>query len=167
MGHYREVKKMRKSFAATLHEKMKTDDRIFLIVGDLGFGLFNEIRKDFPDRFINANAAEMAMMGIGVGLAMQGKIPFVYSITPFLLFRTAETIRNYVNHESIPVKLIGSGRDDNYHEDGFSHFAGDDKDLLKILPNVKSYWPQSKEEIPDLVQVAIETPKPFYINLRR
>ena len=158
---------MRKSFATTLHEKMKTDDRIFLVVGDLGFGLFTEIRKDFPERFTNCGAAEQAMMGIGVGLALEGKIPFVYSITPFLLFRAAETIRNYVNHESIPCKLIGSGRDNSYHEDGFSHFAGDDKDLLKCFPNINCYWPEEKEEIPNLVDEMINNPLPYYLNLKR
>lgn len=158
---------MRKLFAATLHEKMKTDDRVFLIVGDLGFGLFDNIREDFPDRFINSGAAEMAMLGIGVGLAMESKIPFIYSITPFLLFRTAEIIRNYVNHESAPCKLVGSGRDNCYHEDGFSHFAGDDKDFMKLFPNIKCNWPETKEEIPNLVDEMISNPLPYYLNLKR
>jgi transketolase len=158
---------MRKSFATTLHEKMKTDDRIFLVVGDLGFGLFTEIRKDFPERFINCGAAEQAMVGIGVGLSLEGKIPIVYSITPFLLFRAAETIRNYVNHESIPVIMCGSGRDNDYHIDGFSHDASDDKDFMKLFPNIKCNWPETKEEIPNLVDEMINNPLPYYLNLKR
>lgn len=158
---------MRKSFANILHERMQTDDRIFLITGDLGFGLFDKIRADFPDRFINTGAAEQAMMGIGVGLAIEGKIPFVYSITPFLLFRAAETIRNYINHEGVPVKMIGSGRYLDYAHDGFSHFAGDDSDILGIFPMIKSYWPRTEEQIPNFVESAINDKSPFYINLKR
>ena len=158
---------MRASFANILHERMKTDNRIFLIVGDLGFGLFNEIRKDFPDRFINCGAAEQAMMGISVGLSIQGKIPFTYSITPFLLWRTAETIRNYVNHESIPCKLIGSGRDNCYLHDGFSHFAGDDFKLMECFENINCRCPETKEEIPNIVDEMINNPLPYYLNLKR
>src|SRR5688572_6450975 len=98
---------MRKEFASALLEQAKKNSNIILVTMDLGFGLFDNFRKELPGQFYNIGASEQCGMGIGVGLAMEGKIPFIYSITPFLLFRTAETIRNYVNHEQIPVKLIG------------------------------------------------------------
>jgi transketolase len=158
---------MRKEFFDTLHNRMKENETIIFVTADLGFGLANSIKEDFPDRFYNVQAAEMAMLNIAVGLALEGRIAFCYSITPFLLWRAAETIRNYVNHESIPCKLIGSGRDNSYHEDGFSHFAGDDKDLLKCFPNINCYWPEEKEEIPNLVDEMISNPLPYYLNLKR
>src|SRR5687768_10786753 len=114
---------------------MCINEDIFFITADLGYGLADDIRKDFPGRFINTGAAEQAAMGIAVGLAMSGKIPFVYSITPFLLWRAAETIRLYVNRESVPVKMVGCGRDSDYEHDGFSHYAGDDVSLLRGFRN--------------------------------
>ena len=158
---------MRKTFFETLHQQMSVNENIFFTTGDLGFGLANRIKEDFPDRFINTGAAEVCLVGTSVGLAMEGKIVFCYSITPFLLWRAAEVIRNYVNKELIPVKLIGSGREHDYSHDGFSHYAGDDVELMSLFPAVKSYWPQDKGEIPDLVQAAIVTEKPFYVNLKR
>lgn len=147
---------------------MKDDPDIFFITGDLGFGLFDKIRQDFPDRFINAGAAEQAAMGAAVGLALSGKTAIFYSITPFLLFRTAEIIRNYVNHESIPVKLVGSGRDDDYKHDGFSHFAGDDKRfLLMNFENITCRWPMSEEELYWDANDLFYTNTPFYLNLKR
>jgi transketolase len=107
------------------------------------------------------------MVGIGVGLALEGKIPFVYSITPFLLYRPFETIRNYVNREKVPVKLVGSGRNRDYSHDGFSHWAEEDKEIMKIFGNIRSRWPETKEEIPGLVQEMINNPVPYYINLRK
>ncbi len=107
------------------------------------------------------------MIGVGVGLALEGKIPFVYSITPFLLFRPYETIRNYINHESIPVKLIGSGRDKDYSHDGFSHWAEDDRQVMAGFNNIQSFWPRIKEQVPSLLMHAIKTKEPFYINLKR
>ena len=86
---------MRKHFASLLHEEMSKNKDIYLITGDLGYGLWDKIRDDYPDRFFNVGSSEMAMMGMGIGLAMEGKIPFVYSITPFAIYRPFEMIRNY------------------------------------------------------------------------
>lgn len=157
---------MRKEFAKILLEKMREDERIFLVIGDLGFGLFDSIRKEFPDRVINTGAAEMAMMCVGVGLAMEGKIPFVYSITPFLLWRAAEVLRNYVVKEQVPVRLVGSGRDDCYKHDGFSHWAGDDGRFTGMI-GIKSMWPEDDKQVKIVVENMIDTNEPFYLNLKR
>lgn len=154
-------------FAYELHQQMSKNKKIFLLTGDLGYGMFNAIRDDFPDRFVNVGAAEQSLVGLGVGLAMSGKIPFCYSITPFLLYRPFETIRNYINGENIPVKLIGGGRDRDYEIDGFSHNAEDDRRVIELFTHIISFWPETKEEVPDLVKSAIKYKDPFYINLRR
>lgn len=146
---------------------MAKDSRIWAITGDLGYGGFDKIRQDFPDRFINTGAAEQSMMGIACGLAISGKIPFVYSITPFLLFRPAETIRTYINHEKLNVKLIGSGRGSDYEHDGFSHYAGDDKDFMKPFTQIQSCWPESAEDIPRIMELMLKYNKPYYLNLKR
>jgi transketolase len=59
-----------------------------LLTGDLGYGLWDRIKIDYPDRFINTLSSEQLMLGIACGLAMEGKIPVVYSITPFVLYQT-------------------------------------------------------------------------------
>jgi transketolase len=146
---------------------MIKNKKIWVVTGDLGYGMFDRIRKDFPKRFINVGAAEQVMMGVGVGLALEGKIPFVYSITPFLLYRPFETIRNYINHESIPVKMVGSGRNKDYQADGFTHWAEEDKEVMKIFKNIKPYWPEKKEEIPSLISKIIGNRQPVYLNLRK
>lgn len=154
-------------FTYELYNWMKKDPDIWLVTGDLGYGMFDAIRDEFPDRFINTGAAEMAMMGIAIGLAMEGKKVFVYSITPFLIYRPFETIRNYVDHESIPVRLVGGGRDQDYAHDGFSHYAGDDYRLLDGFVNIKKVWPQKKEDIPLIVDRMVNKNIPWYINLTR
>lgn len=158
---------MRGWFAYELYQQMLKDPDIWLITGDLGYKMFDAIKDDFPDRFINTGAAEQSMMGIAVGLALEGKKPFVYSITPFLLARPYETIRNYINHERIPVRLVGSGRDQDYAHDGFSHYAGDNKDILNNFKHIFCVWPNKKELMPDLVAAMVENDKPWYINLTR
>jgi len=158
---------MRKTFFAELHKRMGKNRDIVALTGDLGYIGFDKIRNDFPDRFINCGASEQAMMGMAVGLALSGKIPVVYSITTFLLYRPFETIRNYINHEKIPVILIGSGRDKDYLHDGFSHWSEEDREVMRIFKNIQSYWPQTKEEIPQLLADVLSSGKPCYINLKR
>lgn len=158
---------MRGYFGFELYKQMAVNKDIWIITADLGYGLFDPHRDDFPDRFLNTGAAEQGAMGIAVGLAMSGKIPFIYSITPFLLYRPFETIRNYINHERIPVKLIGGGRDDDYKHDGFSHSAGDDVKLLDIFNEITFMWPDDKEDVIRLLPYVIMDRKPYYLNLRR
>ena len=158
---------MRKTFFAELHKRMGKNRDIVALTGDLGYIGFDKIQNDFPDRFINCGASEQAMMGMAVGLALSGKIPVVYSITTFLLYRPFETIRNYINHEKIPVILIGSGRDKDYLHDGFSHWSEEDREVMRIFKNIQSYWPQTKEEIPQLLADVLSSGKPCYINLKR
>jgi transketolase len=154
-------------FSAQLYEEMIKNKDIFLLIGDLGFGMFDKHREQFKDRVINTGAAEQAMVAIAVGLALEGKVPFCYSITPFLLYRPFEVIRNYVNEEEIPVKLVGSGRDRDYAHDGFSHWAEEDREIMKIFTNIIPFWPENKEEVPNLVTKVVNNGKPTYLNLKR
>ncbi len=157
---------MRRAFAQALHEQMKQNDNIYLLTGDLGYGLLDTIKNDFPERFINTGAAEQALLDIGVGLALEGKIPFCYTITPFFL-RGFETIRTYMNHENIPVHMVGSGRDKDYAHDGFSHDASDIKDFLTPMKNVTQYYPDSKDDIPAILATIINSRNPSFLSLKR
>lgn len=158
---------MRKQFVKILFEKMAERDDIYVITGDLGYGLFDQIKDTYPDRFFNVGSSEMAMMGMGIGLAMEGKIPFVYSITPFAIYRPFEMIRNYLSHENIPVNIIGGGRDRDYGYLGFSHWAEDDKVIMKQLGNLATAWPETEEDLKNCVQYCLDRTYPTYINLKR
>lgn len=158
---------MRGWFVYELFQRMKTNKKIYIITGDLGYKVWDNHRIAYPSRVINVGAAEQAMMGIGVGLALEGKIPIVYSMSSFVLYRPFETIRNYVDYERIPVKLVGSGRNRDYLDHGLCHWAEDDKQVLKILKNIEGKWPETLEEIPNLVKKMIKSKNPWYINLKR
>lgn len=146
---------------------MAKNKDIWVLVGDVGMGVMDDIQKDFPNRFINTGASEQSLLDIGVGLAMSGKIPICYSITPFLLYRGFETIRNYINHEKIPVILVGRGRDRDYKDCGFSHWVEEDKEVMKIFKNITCYWPNTNEETSMAILHALESKKPCYLNLAK
>jgi len=154
-------------FAYELYQQMKKNKDIYLLCFDLGYKVFDQHFKDFPDRCFNLGASEQAGVGIAVGLALEGKIPFCYSITPFLLYRPFEFIRNYLHREQIPVHLVGSGRDKDYGTDGFTHHAEEASRVLDCLPNIDQYYPQEKKEIPVIVKQIIKQNKPSFISLKR
>lgn len=158
---------MRGWFAAELRDAMAVDERIRLLTGDLGWGMLDCIRDNFPDRFFNVGASEQTLVGAGVGLALSGHIPFCYSITPFLIFRPMEWLRNFLQHEGIPVRLVGSGLDNDYAHDGFTHHSYDVKQALSLFPRIQTHFPTDKEQIPQIVKTMIETDEPSFLCLRR
>ena len=155
----------RRKFKELFTEEMKQNDNIILLVGDVGYKIFDHLREEFPSHVINAGASEQLMIGMAAGLAMDGKIPVCYSITPFVLYRPFEFIRNYLNHESIPVKLVGSGRDEDYGVCGFSHYACEDLEVMKIFSEIEVHYPQSFEDID--IKKFLYSNTPSYINLKR
>jgi len=141
---------------------MLADQRIILITADMGFGMFDKIRNNLPAQFYNVGAAEQVMMDMAVGFALADKIPVTYSITPFLIFRPFETIRNYMNRESVPVIMVGSGRGSDYETEGFSHYAGD-HDILRSLKNIVFLEPEDEFNLQEILYMN----KPVYLNLKR
>lgn len=158
---------VRKAFVPLLYDLMEKNKDVIFITGDLGYGHFDQIKSDFSDRFINVGAAEQLLVSVGIGLAMDGKVPVCYSMTPFLLYRPFEFIRNYVDYESIPVKLIGAGRDKDYDWLGWSHWATDDKEHMNGFKNIKQYWPADANEMKIYFDEIMLNNKPTYLNLSR
>jgi transketolase len=153
---------MREKFALDLYTLMAFDKRITLITADLGFGIFNKMRDNLPDQFYNVMAAEQVMMGVAIGMALSGKIPVTYTITPFL-FRAFESIRNYVDHEQIPVIMVGSGRAKDYDREGFSHDATDHGIIFKSFKNIVFLTPNDNYNLREIIYSG----KPTYLNLKR
>jgi len=152
---------MRKEFFEALYKEMAANKDIYFVTADLGYGLADQIKQDFGDRFINVQAAEQAMLGVGIGLALDGKIPICYSITPFLLHRPYEAIKLYLEGEGIPVKLAGSGRAKDYLHDGPSHFESN-------YPfNFDRVLPENYESMESCLKEVLYNEKPVFISLQR
>lgn len=158
---------MRKKFSELLYNEMSENNKIVLLTGDLGYGLWDKIKLDYPDRFYNMGSCEQLMLGASVGMALEGKIPFVYSITSFLLYRPFEFIRNYLDHENIPVKLIGGGRNNDYGNLGFSHWSEDHLDSIDHFKNIVKFVPEKESDLDNLIKEIISNDCPTYLNLRR
>jgi len=157
---------MRFEFASLLLDEMKNNDKIIIVTADIGYGVLDNIRTTFPDRFINVGAAETLMIGLAVGLSYEGFIPICYTITPFLLYRPFELIRNYIDYENLNIKLVGSGRDKDYIHDGITHWAEDDITIVQnCFKNITYYKPDKLDY--ELLKTILYTNSPTYLNLKR
>ncbi len=158
----------RKHFADLLLIEMRANPNIVVYTADLGFVMFDEIRAEFPDRFVNMGAAEQLMVGAAVGAALCGKLPICYSITPFIAYRPAEWIRNYLDHEQVNVKLVGAGYGGDYAHDGFSHHIWNLEPTMSCYPNLSLYTPSREPD--DLIAdfaAFMTDPKPGLMVLRK
>jgi transketolase len=152
---------MRVNFAKQLYEIMKNDKNVILITADLGYFYLDEIKEKLPDQFFNCMAAEQVMIGTAIGMSLSGKIVVTYTITPFY-FRCFEGIRLYVDHEKIPVKMVGSGRNQDYSDAGFSHDASD-HEILKQFKNIDFIVPEGDFDLKEIIYSG----RPAYLNLSR
>jgi len=146
---------------------MKKNSEIYLLIGDVGYGILDNIRKDFPKRAINVGSSEQLLIGAASGLALQGKIPVCYTITPFLILRPFEFIRNYLQEEGIGVKLVGSGRNYDYKEAGHTHHAHDIPKILSCLPKVKQFSPASVQDLNTIFEEFLYSNSPAFLSLSR
>lgn len=161
------MKNIRATFASTLYEEMKDNKDIYVLTADLGYKMWDKIRDDYPSRFVNVGAAEQTMMDIAIGLAYSGKIPFCYSITPFLIYRPFEALRTYINHEKLNVKLVGGGHNKDYAHDGISHYAHDVEMIMRPLTNITVCVPYDDSVAETVVREMVKSDNPYLVILKR
>jgi transketolase len=107
------------------------------------------------------------MIGAAAGMAMSGKIPICYSITPFLLYRPFEFIRNYLQEEGLVVKLVGSGRDKDYKDAGYTHHSVEAESILNQLPRIEKFFPQDELQLTQQMNSFVYSKNPAFMSLRK
>jgi len=125
----------------------RKDKRIILLVCDMGFGVTDKFKEEFPDRHINMGVMEQGTVGIAAGMAMTGLIPIVYSIVNFLAFRALEQVRNDVVMQNLNVKFIATGVNNFFGFLGYSHCCDEDDKKIMELIGLKIYDPYAVQNI--------------------
>ena len=156
---------MRNSFIQKLTQMAETDERIVLLVGDLGYSVIEEFREKFPKRFYNVGIAEQNMLGLATGLAKSGFIPYVYSIVPFAALRPYEFIRNGPVLHELPVRIVGVGGGFEYGTNGPTHWGLDDLGVMRIQPGMTVLAPTNNEETMATLEATHNLPGPVYYRL--
>ena len=130
---------MRRRFGKIITELAKNDDKIYLLVGDIGYRVFDDFRKLHPKRFFNLGICEQSLISVASGMAIEGLKPWVYTITPFLIERPFEQIKLDIDQQKSNVKLVGFA---DYPSLGPSHSEINAKKTMKVFKNIKSFFPK-------------------------
>ena len=161
------AKASRAAFGEALLELGARDERIVALDADLSKSTMTVgFAKKYPDRAFNIGIAESNMIGIGAGLALAGRIPFVCSFACFLVGRL-ETIRISVAYTAANVKLVGTHVGVAIGEDGYSQMGLEDIAAIRALPNIPVIQPADELETRQAIAYAVEHDGPLYLRLTR
>ncbi len=156
---------MRTAFIQTLFELAEKDERINLIVGDLGYSVVERFAERFPERYLNVGVAEQNMTGVAAGMALCGKVVFTYSIANFPTLRCLEQIRNDVCYHNTNVKIVSVGGGLTYGPLGMSHHSSEDIAILRALPNMVVVAPADPVEARLATEAIVNHEGPCYLRL--
>lgn len=158
----------RREFINSLLELAERDEKIILIIPDVGFNYIEEFQEKFPDRFFNFGVTEQSTMIIAAGLALAGFKPYVYSMINFVVFRPYEAVRNAVCLHNANVKIIGVKGSEKYKLLGFSHNLIAEEEEIKVLehlPNLKHFIVDDPKKVKDIILETYKMNSPCYIRI--
>lgn len=158
----------RQGFGEGLVEAGKKDERVVALCADISdstkAGMF---RDAFPKRFIECGIAEQNMMGMAVGLALSGKIPFVSTYAAFCPGVNWSQIRVLVGQNNANVKITGAHAGISVGPDGMSHQALEDVALMRCLPGMIVIAPCDSIETKKATLAAAQYKGPVYLRFTR
>ncbi len=156
---------MRDAFINALTDLAENDKDIVLLTGDLGFGVFEEFEARFPGQYYNVGVAEQNMMGLAVGLSLEGKKVVAYSIANFPSLRCLEQIRNDACYHDASITIVASGGGFSYGSLGMSHHTTEDLAILRALPNMVVVAPCTREEAKEATKQLVSSKGVGYLRL--
>jgi transketolase len=158
----------RQTFAQTLLELARTDDRIVVVVNDsVGSSNLNGFAAEFPDRLVNVGIAEQNMVGVGAGLANAGLVPFVCAAAPFLTGRATEQIKTDVAYSNRAVILCGMSPGMAYGELGPTHHSIEDLSWMRAVANLDILVPADPDQTRAAVTWAASAGRPVFLRIGR
>lgn len=137
---------MQKAYMSALCEIAGEDRNVLSLLADSGTGYDELFRRYFPEQMLDFGIAEENMVSAAAGLAMCGKIPFVYTAGAFLAYRSLEFIRDDICFQNLNVKIIGMGAGLSWSTLGVTHHTTEDLGALRSLPNLTVFSPACPRE---------------------
>lgn len=147
----------------TVHKLGVAHDNLFVCTAD--FGAWSpDFKHDCPDRFIDVGIAEQGAVGIAAGLALEGGIPVVIGMTPFLSMRACEQVRTAVCYQNLPVRFVGTGGGLT-SGGGSTHNGMEDIAIMQSLVGMTVVSISDPLLIRDVLTQGMTYPGPIFIRL--
>jgi transketolase len=155
---------MKSAFITTLTKLMSAHDDIVTITADMGFSVFEDLQKKFPQRFINTGVAEQASMSVAAGFALSGFRVFFYAQAAFATMRCFEQVRLDAAYNALNIKIIGVNAGFSLNQLGVSHFSLEDVAIMRTLPGMTIFSPANPHEMQWALQESYRIEGPTYLR---
>ena len=156
---------MRQQMVRTLEELLAYDERLVVVLAEISYALFNKNSPVFSERILNLGILEQTMVSVAAGLAIEGFIPVVHSITPFLVERPFEQLKDDFCYQQLGGNFISTGASYDYSTEGMTHHGPGDVQILRSLPGMQIVVPGAPGEFDTLFRESYANLSPTYYRL--
>jgi len=158
---------MRSRFSRTVADLLDTDERVAIVLADIGTGLLRPLGvfDRHPLRVINVGIREQLLVSVAGGLALEGFRPIVHSYAPFLVERPFEQVKLDLGHQGVGAILVSVGASYDASGEGRTHQAPGDVALISTLPGWAIHVPGHPEEVEAILRMEATNERPAYIRL--
>lgn len=159
---------MRKAALAAIGDAILRDPRVVFIGSDLGAGTLSEVATLRPDQVFMEGIAEQHILSFSAGLALEGFIPFVHTISTFIYRRALEQIIVDLAIPNLPVTLVGAGGGMVYAPLGPTHDAVEDLAVTLSVPGLNVLAPGDPNEVTQIIEhLSMGLSGPSYLRLAK
>ena len=156
----------REAYGIALRKLAAVNPKLIALDGDVKNSTFAEtLEKAYPDRLFQGYIAEQNLVSVAVGLAAQGRVPFVATFACFLS-RAYDQVRMAAIGRS-HINLCGSHCGVSIGEDGPSQMGLEDLAMFRAVPGATVLYPSDAVAAERLTEAAARLPGICYVRTSR
>jgi transketolase len=156
---------MRAQFVKTVSKIIRDDPDAVLLLGDIGVFGFRHILSNYSDRAYNIGILEQSTISLAAGMSLNGLVPIVHTIAPFLVERALEQIKIDLCYQDLGANLVSVGASYDYAALGCTHHCPSDIPTLNEIPNIELIVPGHPNEFDVLFSENYNNGKASYFRL--
>ena len=158
---------MRDAFFDGLYDLAIEDRDLIIISADMNANSLNRFKKDLNSQYVDTGIAEQNAFLVASGLALSGKKPYIYAISPFVTSRTHEFAKIEGGLMKLPIKIVGVGAGFSYDESGPTHHTTEDLSIMRTIQGLEIFSPSDSVSAYNFAKQMHESSNPTYIRLDR
>ena len=162
------MKAIRDVFGDTLVSLGSSDPNVVVLDADLANSTkADKFAKMYPGRFLQMGIAEQNFVGVAVGLASLGYVPWLSTFTVFFTHRALDPIRMLVAQTHANVKIGAAYAGVMTGLTGKTHHDVQDLAIMRAMPDMTVVAPADAIEGEAIIRWATEYEGPVYVRLAR
>jgi len=162
------MKALRDVFGDTLVSLGSSNPNVVVLDADLANSTkADKFAKMYPGRFLQMGIAEQNFIGVAVGLASMGYVPWLSTFTVFFTHRALDPIRMLVAQTHANVKIGAAYAGLLTGLTGKTHHDVQDIAITRAMPDMTVVAPADAIEGEAIIRWATEYEGPVYVRLAR